>query len=155
LVEGYHILSAGASNNREKLKIYKSLGRLSVMAGNFREAAGYHGQYIALRDSIYSDALITNLMKLEAGFVEAQNRKQIELQNSLLKAQEEMLAGQLLLNRTLAVLAIFVIGFVLLLYRELTRTKRVGTVLEGMVKRRTEALQRKQVELSTAAAEHQ
>lgn len=127
-------------HNREKLRIYKSLGRLSRVLGDYPSAVYYQERYIDLRDSIYSDEMITNLMTLESNFIDEQNSKRIHLHKALLQANSEILKGQRRLNFTLTMLGVFMAAFLVLLIKELRREARIRNVMKEQIRTRTQDL---------------
>jgi hypothetical protein len=63
LEEAEKIISAGSSYNLELIKLYAILYSFYSKASNVNKMLFYQNKYIQLRDSIYNEEMMNNLMK--------------------------------------------------------------------------------------------
>ena len=78
------LIDAGAPYNLELIKVYNGLFTFYRTSGDYEKVAWYQGKYIQLKDSIYSEELTSNLMKVEAEYLERENKAMIASQAKIL-----------------------------------------------------------------------
>ncbi len=117
LAEAESLITLGTPYSPEMIDIYSQLFSLYSRSGNLEKVAFYQNKYIALRDSIYNDALTTNLMKLEAEHLEKENKARIDSQNKILELNEEVIFRQKFLNIFIGVIAILLVALAILLVK--------------------------------------
>lgn len=105
-----------------RITVYKDLYKIYNRLNDFENASVYQAKYIHLKDSIYSEQLISNLTQVQTKFEERKNIQTIA-------DKEEALSRQRLLNGAIAVIALLSAALVSVLYRGNRVTKRVNTAL--------------------------
>ena len=85
------VILDGSSYNLETIKIYAQFSKAYRQKGDFQKTALYQEKYIALKDSIYSEELTTNLMKVEADYLERENKAKIAAQEQVLLLNREII----------------------------------------------------------------
>jgi tetratricopeptide (TPR) repeat protein len=141
LNKAQRLITQGASHKLELIKIYYRFSQLYTKTKNFEKASSYQQRYMELKDSVYSEALTTNLMKVQAAHLEKENEAKIVYQDQILALNEKVIVGQRLLNMMIGGLAIMLIALVLLLIRSNRRKQWINQLLEEKVKERTRALE--------------
>lgn len=68
LKEAERLIKEGAPYNLEVIKIYAQFLKVYSLTKDYKQAAYYQQKYIQLKDSIYSEELTANLMKVEAEY---------------------------------------------------------------------------------------
>lgn len=112
-------LAAEAGYNQLLIEIYKDFFSLYKEQESFQNASFYQSKYIKLKDSIYSDELITNLTKVSTNYEERRNI-------AIIASKEEALSRQKMFNVAIAVIAILAGSLVFVLYRSNLVKKRVN-----------------------------
>lgn len=153
LRKGENIINGGTPFNLEMIKIYFRLAETYMLLRDFEKAAYYQNKYIALKDSVYDESVTTNLMQTEADFVERENQVKIAAQNKLLSLKEENIQRQRFLNIVIGLLAVMILAFLIFLWRDYLRKKKVNVLLEAMVRHRTAELETGREGLLKALAE--
>lgn len=104
------------------IEIYRGFSLLYNQTNQFELAARYQNQYIHLKDSVYSEALIRNLSKVQTDFEEHKNLATIASNQQVIKQQRD-------LNISFAIIAMLA-GLLILLVQRSNRTiKRVNVQL--------------------------
>lgn len=148
-------IEQGAPFNLEKLKIYSSLIELHSLLKDYKKVAHYQGKYIHLKDSIYDEALTTNLMQIESDYQERGNQAKIAEQNEVLNLKEEIINRQSILNIMTGLLAIITFTFLIFIFRSLKFKKHLNHLLENRIEERTRELHLSRDELLTALKERE
>jgi tetratricopeptide (TPR) repeat protein len=147
---GESIIQEGIPYNVEMIKVYQQMSELYLSLKKYQEASFYQAKYILLRDSVYDEALTTQLMKIESRFLEQENEARISAQNQLLALKENDIQRQQLVNvLTFALLAASV-GLVALTFRNYKEKKGLNILLERKIADRTRELQASHENLSVA-----
>ena len=155
LREAEGIIQTGVPFNREIIEIHRRFSELYMDSKNYKKAATYQVKYIALKDSIYSEGLTTGLMKTEADHLEKVNTAKITLQNEVIELKEEMLRRQKSLNIVTGCLAVTVIAFSSILYRNYCRKRHLNVLLDRKIRERTFELESSHHELLSAVNERE
>jgi signal transduction histidine kinase len=104
------------------IEIYKGFSLLYKQIGDVRQEANYQDKYIHLKDSVYSDALIRNLSRVQSQYEEHENLATIKSNEQVIKQQRD-------LNVSFAIIALLA-GLLILLVQRSNRTiKRVNVAL--------------------------
>lgn len=141
LEEAERTIGQGIPFNLEVIKIYARLSELFLSVGAFERAALYQQKYIALKDSIYNEALTTSLMKVESQFLERENRYKMAAQDELLMLNERVIAHQKIVILLTGFLAVFIFAFFVFLLKNYRKKKNLNVLLEGKVRERTSELE--------------
>lgn len=149
------LINEGTPFMKEVLMVYKRYIRLYEEMNDSEELAKYQRKYITLRDRVYSDSLTLSLMRLEASFVERENLKRIAMQEELLISKDEALRWQRVSSIGLFLLALLVVGFLLLIYRDLRRSRKTKDLLTRKVRERTRELQEQHVQMHNLMRERE
>jgi tetratricopeptide (TPR) repeat protein len=117
LREAEKIINNGASLNLELIKIYSRFFEVYKKQGDLKQVAYYQEKYIQLKDTIYNEALTTNLMKIEANHLQRENTARIEAQKRVIALTEKDIANQRLLNILTGAIAVFFLLAIILLFK--------------------------------------
>jgi tetratricopeptide (TPR) repeat protein len=147
LQEAETLIENGEPFNLELIKIYKLLAKVYNQQGNFERAMFYQQKYIQLRDGTYNDQLTTNLMRIEAEYLERENLSQISMQNEMIALKEEAISRQKALSIAMVILAIGLVILAVILAMIYRSKKTHNIELDKKVKERTSALQQSHEEL--------
>lgn len=147
LRQGERIINKGVPFNMETVKIYRTFSDFFNSVGNFERAAFYQHRYIKLKDSLYSEKLTTNLMKIESAFLERENLERISAQEEIIALKETVIRRQTTLNFAVAFIAILFLAFLALLLRDFRRRKTLNIMLENKVRERTHEIESNRGEL--------
>jgi signal transduction histidine kinase len=109
-------LSKESNFTELKINIYKELSKTYNALDDFKNAAISQNEYIKLKDSIYSGALIQNLARVQTNYEQRENIKTIRLNAENIKLKDEQLQRQRLqyFFIVLVTLLIIVLAMVLL-----------------------------------------
>jgi signal transduction histidine kinase len=148
-----HLLEAekmidSTSYREDLIRIYRAFSDVYNATQDFEKASAYQRKYIQLKDSVYSEALIKNLARVQTDYEERENIKTIAEKNENIRLKEEVIARQKQVYYFIAALAILSIAmaFTFFMYnRAISRAKAQLTMLnetlELRVAERTKALQ--------------
>src|SRR5690606_1393364 len=134
--------------NLERTKLYQRLGILYHRIGNFRDASVYQLKYINLKDSVYSQDLTRNLMRLEAEHLEREYLATIASHKELLALNKVVIRRQDMINTITTVLVALSVGFLVLLFYSYRQKIKINKLLDRKVDERTEQLQVSERQLS-------
>lgn len=121
LQEADRLLSS-TNYNELKISLYKSFANFYKLQNNFENVSRYQSKYIQLKDSIYSDQLISNLAKIQSNYEERENI-------AIIASKEEALTRQKRFNMAVAIIAVLAASLVFVLYRSNQVKKRVNLAL--------------------------
>lgn len=110
----------------------------------------YQANYIALKDSIYSEELTNNLMRIESERLEKENLRKLEAQNEILVLNQYIIDRQKTINRLSLLVILIAAGLVIVLYRTYQQKKRINAFLDGKIGERTRELYMSNEQLSKA-----
>ena len=82
----------------ENVKLYSRLSQLYRTLRNFGRASDYQLKHAQIRDSVYSEDLTNNLMRIEANHLEQENLRKIESQNEILALNQRIINRQNWIN---------------------------------------------------------
>ena len=108
---------------------------------NLEKLAFYQNKYIQLKDSVYNEELTTSLMRVEADYMEKENKTKIESQAKVLSLTNEMVKRQRTINLIIGLVAVLAVGFVVLLVVTVRQKKHANILLEKKVFERTVQLE--------------
>jgi len=141
LREAEKLIASGTPYNLELIKVYNSLFKLYTKSSNFQKVALYQQKYIQLKDSIYSEELTRNLMKIEAEYLERENNAKIEAQNKILALNDEVIFRQRFLNAFIGIIAVLLVILAIVLIKNNRQKRLTNQLLEQKVKERTKELE--------------
>lgn len=141
LSDAERLIASGTPYNLELIKVYNGLFKLYAKSGNFEKVARYQQKYIQLKDSIYSEELTRNLTKVEAEYLERENKAKIDAQSKILALDEKVIVRQRFLNLFIGIVAVLLIVLAFVLVRSNRRKRMVNQILEQKVKERTTELE--------------
>jgi hypothetical protein len=111
-------------------KIYEQLGNIS-------KVAFYQAKYIELKDSVFTEELTKNLMRVEAQFRDRESKGRIDAQTKILALRENVINRQRLLNVIVGLVAFLSIILIFVLIQNVKQKKLANSLLEDKVKERT------------------
>ncbi len=136
------------SYREDLIRIYRALADVYNAQRNFEQASNYQGKYIQLKDSVYSEALIKNLARVQTDYEERENIKTIAEKDENLRLKEEVIVRQRQVYFFIAAVAVLSIAlaFAFFIYnRAISKAKAdlamLNETLEQRVAERTKALQ--------------
>lgn len=141
LKEGEDIIEKGIPYNLEMIKVYEELSEVYREMKQFEKASFYQTKYIVLKDSIYNEALTTNLMKVESQYLEHENKSTIAAQKHDIISKEQVIQRQLIFNLMAGSLVIMSLVVLVLLFRGYRAKKANNQLLEKKVMERTSQLE--------------
>jgi tetratricopeptide (TPR) repeat protein len=153
LKEVENLIASGIPYNFEILDVYPQLCSYYLKEKNYIKAAFTQNQYIKLRDSLYSDELTTNLMKIEAGYIEKENLAEIESQNKILSLNEEVIRTHKFLNIFIGIVALMFLTLIVVLIKSNRLKQKHNMLLDKKVQERTYQLQLNHDSLQRASQE--
>ena len=141
LKENEELIQSSLDYNDAIIELYTQLYKLFSKAKNFEKVAFYQAKYISLKDSIYSKERTTNLMKIEAEYLEKENKAKIESQAKILALNEEVILRQRYLNVVIGLVALLLVALATVLVKINNQTRRLNQLLDKKVKERTQELE--------------
>ncbi|WP_276370537.1 tetratricopeptide repeat protein [Chryseolinea sp. H1M3-3] len=150
LGDAENIISEGSPYNRELIKVYSQLISLYSKSNNTEKMTLYQQKYIQLKDSIYSEQLTTNLMRIHADHLEKENKARIESQNKILALNEGVIHQQKIANVSIGGVAVLLVLLTILLAKNNHQRRKMNALLDKKVKERTRELEMNQDNLQRA-----
>ena len=129
------------------MELYGQLARVYNQLGNIQQVAHNQAKYIQLRDSVYDEQLTTNLMKVEADYLERENKAKIEAQAKILDLSDDVIVRQRAINVGVCIVAILSIAIVVILTQNVKQKRLANFLLEQKVKERTMELETHHIQL--------
>ncbi len=122
------------------IETYELFSKLYKINSDYKNTSLYQSKYITLKDSLYSDKLISNLALVQTAYEERENIKAIADRDEVLSLKEELIKKQNLETALMASTIIMLVVVIAMLYRSY-RNKLLSNIrLEQIVKERTEEL---------------
>ncbi len=150
LKEAELLIASGPPDNDEIIEIYAQLFSMYSKTENFEKVAFYQNKYITLKDSIYNKSFTTNLMKVEAEYLDKVNKAKIDVQNKILALNREVISRQKIVNASVGIISLLGVILAIVLAKS-NRQKRIANrLLDEKVKERTHELQLNQDALQRA-----
>lgn len=103
-------LSAAKGYNFLLIETYNQFSQLYSKTNDFKNASLYQSKYITLKDSIYNEALIQNLTKVQTDYEERENIKTIAEKNEVLRLKEEVISRQRLQTIFIFAITLLILG---------------------------------------------
>ncbi len=142
LIDAEKLADSGTPYNLELIKIYHELFSLYERLKKFDRMAMYQNKYIQLKDSIYGEELTRNLMKIEADYLERENKALIVSQAEILSLKDEVIFRQRFMNAFIGIIALLLIVLSYVLIRSNRRERATNHFLEQKVRERTVELEK-------------
>jgi tetratricopeptide (TPR) repeat protein len=133
--------------NRSLMVLYKHVAELYRKSGNIAKHAYYLGKYVQLKDSIYDQQFVNNLVRIENNFSSRMQSEQIASQKLSITSKEAIIERQSIVNLLIGIITALLASLSALLFRSYKRGKRINILLENKVQLRTHALERVNREL--------
>jgi tetratricopeptide (TPR) repeat protein len=102
-----------------------------------RKVSTYQSKYIQLKDSMFTETMTTNLMKVEADYMERENKAKLKAQESILMLSHDIIDRQRTLNIVAGIVVALSTALVVVLIQNVKRKKRANGLLEQKIKERT------------------
>jgi tetratricopeptide (TPR) repeat protein len=141
LMRGEQILSQYPEYKLEKIKVYSLFVEIYRQSKDFRNASQYQLKLSQLKDSVFSEQLTHNLMRLEGEFLEQKNLVKIASQAQIIDLNNRIIGRQELVNKLILLLSCVSAGFVGVLFRHYLQKKRINEILDKKIAERTNDLQ--------------
>jgi tetratricopeptide (TPR) repeat protein len=127
--------------NLEVIKLYKSFISLHERTGNRRQIVAYQTKYIQLKDSIYNESYTNSLMRVQAEYMERENKNRIASQQQMLDLKDEIIVRQNSLIILAGMVSILLIFIAYVLCKSNMQRKRANQSLDQKVAERTKELE--------------
>jgi tetratricopeptide (TPR) repeat protein len=137
----------------ELAEVYAQLGRVYIKLGNYQKAAIYQSKHIDLSAKVYTRQLTINLMKVQAQYLERENKDRIEAQEKILALDNDVIAQQRALNIVIGIVAVLLIALVFTLTLNVRQKRMANQLLDQRVKERTSELEANQIALAKSLEE--
>lgn len=147
LFDAEKLIDSQTPFNLEIIKIYSQFCDLYLSTGDFEKASLYQSKYILLKDSVYSEQLTANLMRIEAEYQERENEFKIATQKGIISLNETVIKGQRTLNVLVGLLGLITLAFSVVMFRNYRIKKQLNILLERRVRERTQELECNRKEL--------
>jgi tetratricopeptide (TPR) repeat protein len=141
LQEALLVIAKDEHFNLELIGIYSQFFTLYSRLKNFEKVAYYQDKYIALKDSIFTNKLTNNLMRLEAEHLEKENQIKIGFQNRMLLLNKEVIFRQRMINVFIGVVTLLVMILAIVLAKSNQQKRKANEILDQKVKKRTQDLE--------------
>src|SRR5690606_6606006 len=102
-----------------RISVFSAFADVHASRRDLEKAAAYQDKYISLKDSVYSEQLISNLAKIKTNFEERQNI-------AIIASKNEALIRQQRFNIAIVIIAVLAGLLVFVLYRSNLVKKRVN-----------------------------
>src|SRR5690606_6179765 len=116
------LILEGMDLNELKISVFNAFAHLYADRKDFENASAYQDKYINLKDSVYSEKLISNLARIKTDFEERQNI-------AIIASKNEALVRQQRFNVAIVIIAVLAGLLVFVLYRSNLVKKRVNQAL--------------------------
>ena len=120
LIEGYLKEAEDISKHKGYslllIRAYELFFTLYKSTNNVQKTIFYQSKYITLKDSIFSDRLISNLAKVQTAYEERENLKTIAEKNQVVTLQKEVIVRQQRQNLFIIAITCLVVALALALY---------------------------------------
>jgi tetratricopeptide (TPR) repeat protein len=153
LKEAETLIHTGLPYRLELINIYMRFSEVFTRIKNFKLTAYYQQRYIQLKDSTYNEELTTNLMRIEADYLERENQAKIVSQNQVILLNEEAIKRQNFLNISISGIAIVLVVLAIVLFKNNKQKRMINELLELRVRERTRELEVNRNELIRACSE--
>ena len=134
-------LANKSSFTESKINILHELAKVYTQLKDFEKKAFYQDQYISLKDSIYNENLLRNLISINSGFEERANLQIIQEKEKALALQSEIIERQHLQTILVAIISGLFLFIIILLYSIYRKKVKFEVILEDRVKSRTAELE--------------
>lgn len=133
-------LADETSYNLEVIKLYKQFFLLFEKTGDFERMAFYQGKYIHLKDSVYNENFTNNLMRVQAEYLERENKAKIAAQQQMINLKDAVIVRQQWLTVLAGVAAVLLIIVVYILYNTNRQRKMANRLLDEKIEQRVAEL---------------
>jgi signal transduction histidine kinase len=115
-------IAGSAGYNEILISTYGEFATLFTHLKNFEKAAYYQARYIGLKDSVYSEELISNLARIQSNYAERENLK-------VIADKDEVIERQRSLNFAIVIIALLAALLIFVLFRTNRVRKKVNLAL--------------------------
>ena len=148
-------LARTSSFTESKINILHELAKVYSQLKDFEKKTFYQDQYISLKDSIYNESLLRNLLSINSGYEERANLQIIQEKEKALALQKEIIERQRLQTILVAIISGLFLFIIILLYSNYRKKAKFEVILEERVKSRTAELETSRFALEQQNFEHQ
>jgi len=141
LEQGEILIKRGIPFNLEMIKIYSRFAGLYWSIKKYEKASYYQFKYIQLKDSIYNEALTTNLMRIEADYMRRENDAEIAERDEIIVLKEDIINRQHILNIVTGLLGVIILAFSIILYSNYQQKRNLNLMLDRKINERTRELE--------------
>jgi hypothetical protein len=141
LKECEKLVGANSPYRRETFVLYANLAKVCQNLKKYKQAALYYEKYLQLRDSVYGQNFISNLVKAEAEHVQKENEAKLESQSQILQLKEATITQKNHLNVAISLVVVVLLLLGLLLLKRNREKRKINHLLELKVQERTKELE--------------
>jgi tetratricopeptide (TPR) repeat protein len=127
------ILANEAKYNLEVIKLYKQFFLLYSKKGDLGKVAFYQEKYIHLKDSVYDESFTNKLMRVQAEYLERENKEKIAAQQQLIDLKDKVIVRQTWLTALAGIAGVLLIIVVYILYKSNNQRKIVSRLLDEKI----------------------
>lgn len=137
LTEAEKLISSDDRYRLELATIYRQYADLYGKSNNLKRKVFFQEKYIALKDSIFNHQVTTNLMKAESDYVERESKARIEVQDKIMKLNDEIIFRQQIANIAFGLVALFGVSLAVMFARQKKAKQIANLLLDKKVNERT------------------
>jgi len=141
LAEADALLDEDVSYRLVSMKLCHELFDAYGALHNSQKMSYYQSKYIQLKDSTFNEENTRNLMKVEADYMEQENKAKLEAQEKILVISKDTINRQRVLNVVIGLVAVLSVVLVFVLVQNVKNKKHANVLLEQKVKERTMELE--------------
>jgi len=122
-----------APHKKELVDLYQQLAKVYEAKKDYKHVALYQEKYIQLKDSVYGDEKRNNVMRVNAEFLERDNKAKIESQATALDIQSQLIERQKEVRLLIVIISALLFALVLILLVTNRRRKNSNKLLDLQV----------------------
>lgn len=137
------------------MDMYDIYYQLFKIRKNFAKSLEYKEKYSALKERIFGDSIINNLIAINASYDQQTNVDTIDAQKELLSIKEQRASLQETISIILIILAVLLGVILVLSWRNISIKKKINSMLDQKVRSRTRELEESYRQLEKVSVEQQ
>lgn len=135
-----HLIGRTSYRNH-MMGIYMKLADLYKRNNDIARFVSFQSKYIQLKDSLYNNEYINDMVRVERKHVAEQKNEQIARQQQELNETEKAMERQKYLSWFIGILSVLLVAFLMVVYRSYQQGKKMNMQLNEKVRERTQELE--------------